>query len=167
VSQANKLILLLASAALIGCAGGAQSSTATTSQSVAAPTTQSAPTQTEPQTTTPETPAQAPSEAQPATPQDPTAQTAGFTDQQLRSFVEASSEVQPLTEGLASATPDVRQRNTAAISAALQRHGIDAETYNRIATTAQTDTALAARISALQAAQQPQDSTSATPPGGN
>jgi hypothetical protein len=170
--EIRKISVLLASAALVACASTAnpqpaQSLAPQSAPAVSAPSMQTpAPTTPAPSTepTAPEqTPAQPPSEAA----QDPTSQTSSYSDAQLRSFVEASEEVQPLTQGLAEATPDVRARNTEAIRAALQRHGLDGQTYNNIATAAQSDSALAARIASLQQAETTQDSTPATPPGGN
>lgn len=91
-------------------------------------------------------PAAAQTQAEPAQAQ----QQQSFTDAQVSSFAAASAEVAPLSEGLAQATPEQRAQASTQIRAALTRHNIDADTYNAIATQAQTDTALAARIRAAQ-----------------
>ena len=94
----------------------------------------------------------APTSAQPNPPAAQTQASATYTDAQLQAFVAASTEVQPLTEGLAAATPEARTATTAQIGAALERHNISAQAYNDIATRAQTDTALAGRINTLRQA---------------
>lgn len=100
----------------------------------------------------------APALAQPPAAQTQTQTSANFTDEQLSAFVAASTEVQPLTEGLAIATPEARTAATAQIGAALERHSISAAAYNDIATRAQTDTVLGARINTLrQAGEAPAD----------
>ncbi|GAM97713.1 hypothetical protein U91I_01340 [alpha proteobacterium U9-1i] len=104
-------------------------------------------------------------QSQPASP--PAAQsgaTAAYTDAQLSAFVAASAEVQPLTESLAGATPEARTATTAQIGAALTRHNISAADYNSIATSAQTDTALAARINTLRQAGEAHTTDHPAPP---
>jgi len=87
-----------------------------------------------------------------------------YSDEQLRAFVAASTEVQPLTESLAAATPSARTAVTAQIGAALERHNISAAAYNDIATRAQADSALAARINTLRQAGEAHPADHATPP---
>jgi hypothetical protein len=102
------------------------------------------------QTTTPANPPVAAQEpTAPAAPAPP-AEPGSFTDAQLSNFLAASTEIQPLTTNLSTATPDQRTGITTQIRAALQRHNIDGATYNAIATAAQSDTALAARINGLR-----------------
>jgi hypothetical protein len=104
----------------------------------------------------------APAIAQPQPAQTQTS--ANYTDEQLRAFVAASVEVQPLTEGLAAATPEARTATTAQIGAALERHSISAAAYNDIATRAQSDTALAARINTLRQTGEAHPADHAAPP---
>lgn len=77
-----------------------------------------------------------------------------FTAAQLRAFVLASAEINPINTGLASASEAEREAATAQIRAILERHGIDANDYNAIAARAQNDAELAARISAVHAEMQ-------------
>lgn len=77
----------------------------------------------------------------------------GFTDAQVQSFAAASLEIDPINRQLATATPEQRAQAAEQIRAILARHNLDGATYNAIATAAQTDQTLAARIAAAQAAQ--------------
>jgi len=77
-------------------------------------------------------------------------QVASVTDDRLRAFVAASAEIQPLTANIATATEAERAQLSTQIGAILDRHNIDSNLYNAIATEAQTDQALAARIAAIQ-----------------
>lgn len=79
-----------------------------------------------------------------------TTQTTSFTDAQLRAYVAAKNEIEPLQAGLASQTPEQQRQTTAQIAAVLQRHGIEAATFNAIARTANQDRAFAARLAGLQ-----------------
>lgn len=79
------------------------------------------------------------------------------TDAELRAFAAASLEIGPLAQTLSTATPEQQQQVGEQIRAILARHGISYETYNGIASQAQSDAALAAQINALRVAQ-------ATPP---
>ena len=106
----------------------APATSTTTTQST---TTQSAQATTPPAATTPATPGT-------------------YTDAQLRSFVTASAEIDPLNRQLATATGEQRAAIVGQIRASLERNTIDSATYNAIASQAQTDTALAARIAALR-----------------
>ncbi|HVK79395.1 MAG TPA: DUF4168 domain-containing protein [Verrucomicrobiae bacterium] len=76
---------------------------------------------------------------------------ATFTDAQVTAFAAASTEIDPISQRLASATPEQRTEAATQIRAILQRHSLDANTYNAIATQAQTDTALQARVTAARA----------------
>ena len=91
-----------------------------------------------------------PTPAAPPAATAPSATASTYTDAQLSAFAAASTEIQPLTPGLATATPEARTQTTAQIRAALARHNIDSATYNSIAQSAQTDTALAERIASLR-----------------
>lgn len=74
-----------------------------------------------------------------------------FTDAQLRSFAAASVEIDPINAELATATEAERQVAAAQIREILERNDLDFETYNGIATRAQSDQALAQRIAQFQA----------------
>ena len=104
------------------------SASTTTTQTT---TTQSAQATTPPAATTPATPGT-------------------YTDTQLRSFVTASAEIDPLNRQLATATGEQRAAIVGQIRASLERNAIDSATYNAIAAQAQTDTALATRIASLR-----------------
>lgn len=90
-------------------------------------------------------------EAPPAQAQQP----AAFTDAQISAFAAASQEIDPISRRLASATPEERAEGATEIRAILTRHNLEAETYNAIATQAQNDTGLQARIMAALPAAQP------------
>lgn len=92
----------------------------------------------------------APTLAVAQTAQAQAAATATFSDAQVQAFVAASTEIDPISQRLASATPAQRTEGGAQIRAILQRHHLDSNTYNAIATQAQTDTALQARINAAR-----------------
>jgi hypothetical protein len=77
---------------------------------------------------------------------------ATFTDAQVTAFAAASTEIDPISQRLANATEAQRTEGATQIRAILQRHSLDAATYNAIATQAQTDTALQARINAARTA---------------
>lgn len=79
------------------------------------------------------------------------AATATFTDAQVTAFAAASTEIDPISQRLASATPEQRTEATTQIRGILERHSLTADTYNAIATQAQTDTSLQARINAARA----------------
>jgi hypothetical protein len=63
----------------------------------------------------------------------------------VQAFVAARSEIQQLTPGT---TTEAQAQNQIQISQILQRHSLAPDVYNAIATRAQTDQALANRISA-------------------
>jgi hypothetical protein len=112
-----------------------------------APASESAETTAPAQTAQATPPAIPPPAATPATPAAPTT----FTDAQLQSFVTASQQIQPLNAQLATATPEQRTALAGQIRGVLQQNNLDGATYNAIATQAQSDQALAARLAALQA----------------
>lgn len=72
-----------------------------------------------------------------------------FTDDQLRSFIAASIAIDPINRSLATATPEQRTEAATQIRTILQQNNLTFEQYNGIASRAQADTALAARINAL------------------
>ena len=76
-----------------------------------------------------------------------------FTDAQLRAFIAASAEIQPLNAALASGTPEERAATAEQIRGILQRNNLDLETYNGIAAQIRANPELQTRLSAL--AQQP------------
>lgn len=78
-----------------------------------------------------------------------------YSDAQLQAFAAASLEIDPISRSLAGATPEQQATATTQIRTILQQHDLDGETYNAIASRAQTDTVLAARIAAAQTALQP------------
>lgn len=77
-----------------------------------------------------------------------------YTDAQLQSFVMAAAEINPIAQTLTTATPEQRTAAATQIRGILSANNLDADTYNAIASQAQTDQALAARIAALQSTQQ-------------
>jgi hypothetical protein len=90
----------------------------------------------------------------PADPETPPAtEMDGYSDAQLRAFAEASLEIDPISRGLAGATPQEQATATEQIRGILERHDLDGATYNAIAAEAQTDAELAARIAELQTGQ--------------
>lgn len=80
----------------------------------------------------------------------PAATQSTYTDAQLQAFAAASLEIDPISRALPTANDEQRAAATAQIREILQRHGMDAETYNAIAAQAQTDAALAQRVASLQ-----------------
>ena len=72
-----------------------------------------------------------------------------FSDDSLRAFARASIEIQPLTAGLSTATPEQQAQITEQIRQILERNNLDSATYNAIAQRAQTDQAFAARVQDL------------------
>lgn len=135
-----------AALALGACASNADSNMSSALESNARTTTT---TTTEQTTTT----AQAAPPAQTAAPAQPDpsapAPTGEFTDAQLRSFAAAAVEIQPISQRLATATPEQRTAAADQIRTILTRNNLDGATYNAIAARAQTDSAFAARIAAL------------------
>ena len=76
-----------------------------------------------------------------------------YSDVQLQAFVTAAAQINPIAQGLTTATPEQRTEAATQIRAILAANSLDADTYNAIASQAQTDAALATRIAALQNAQ--------------
>lgn len=72
-----------------------------------------------------------------------------FGDESLRAFAQASTEIQPLTDGLATATPEQQAQVTEQIRHILERNNLDSATYNAIAQRAQSDPAFASRVQEL------------------
>lgn len=72
------------------------------------------------------------------------------TEADLRAFVSASREIDPIGRAVVNGTEAQRQEAAAQINAILARNSIDAATYNGIAARAQNEPALAARISSIQ-----------------
>ena len=75
-----------------------------------------------------------------------------YSDAQLQSFAAASLEIDPISRTLATATPEQRTEAATQIREILTRHQLDSATYNQIASSAQSDPALAARVAELQTA---------------
>jgi hypothetical protein len=71
---------------------------------------------------------------------------ATYSDAQLRSFAEASMEINPIASTLSTATPEQRSAAAEQILGILQRNNLDAATYNAIASRAQSDPSFAERI---------------------
>lgn len=87
-------------------------------------------------------------------------QQAAFTDAQIGAFAAASQEIDPISRRIANATPEERTEGAIEIRAILTRHSLEADTYNAIATQAQNDAGLQARIvAALPTAQPAGDET--------
>lgn len=78
------------------------------------------------------------------------AQQQTFTDAQVSAFAAASVEIDPISRSLANGTAEQRTQGATQIRGILQRHNLEADVYNAIATRAQSDTALAARIQAAR-----------------
>ncbi|MGD9980255.1 MAG: DUF4168 domain-containing protein [Hyphomonadaceae bacterium] len=79
-----------------------------------------------------------------------TTQSAAITDAQLRSYVAARGEIEPLQTSLATQTPEQQTQTRAQIAAILQRNNLSAETFNQIAQQANNDRTFAARLAAVQ-----------------
>jgi hypothetical protein len=63
-------------------------------------------------------------------------------------------EIDPISRGLANATPAEQTQAANQIREILERNNLDGATYNAIVAQAQTDAELSARIAALQVAAQ-------------
>jgi hypothetical protein len=86
-----------------------------------------------------------------------------FTDAQLQSFIAASTQINPLSQSLAAAPAEQQPVIAAQIRSILQTNNLSIEAYNGIASQAQSDPALAARINALAAPAAPADATTEPP----
>jgi hypothetical protein len=74
-----------------------------------------------------------------------------FSQTQLRNFARASVELDALHTGIgAYPSQEWLERASQSARVILERHDLDAATYNAIATQARTDRALSARIRALR-----------------
>lgn len=89
-----------------------------------------------------------------------TAQPDTFSDQTLNAFAAASIEIDPITQTLATATPEQQAQATEQIRQILARNSIDSATYNAIASRAQADAAFAERIQVLNRQAQAADDSS-------
>ena len=72
-----------------------------------------------------------------------------YTDAQLRAYVAASREVEPISGRIAQMSPQERTQATTQIRTILRRHEITGDQYNAIESQARTDETLAQRIAAL------------------
>jgi len=72
------------------------------------------------------------------------------TEADLRAFVAASREIDPIGRAVVNGTEAQRQEAAVQINAILARNNMDAATYNGIAARAQNEPALAARINSIQ-----------------
>lgn len=72
-----------------------------------------------------------------------------FTDAQLRSFLAAGAEIQPLNATLASGTDAERAAAAEQIRGILQRNNLDIETYNGIAAQIRSNPELQTRLNTL------------------
>ncbi|MGE0740339.1 MAG: DUF4168 domain-containing protein [Hyphomonadaceae bacterium] len=79
-----------------------------------------------------------------------TQQPTTFTDAQLRSYVAAREEIEPLQANFASQTPEQQRATTAEITAVIERHGLTPVQFNAVARMANTDQAFASRLAAAQ-----------------
>jgi hypothetical protein len=120
-------LLAAAAVAALGaaCAGSGASNTAASTSATA-------------QTSTPST----------ASTQTPTA--AAYTDAQLRAYVAAKTEIEPLQASLAAQTPEQQAQTRQQIAAILQRNTLTPEQFNGIARMSNEDRTFAARLAALQ-----------------
>lgn len=74
---------------------------------------------------------------------------ASMTDEQLRSYVAARAEIEPLQANFASQAPAQQAQTTAQITQVLQSHGLTPTQFNAIANRAAQDTTFGARLAAL------------------
>ncbi|WP_325060611.1 hypothetical protein [Vitreimonas sp.] len=75
-----------------------------------------------------------------------------YTDAQLQAFIAARREIEPITQGFAALSPEQRTEATARIRAIMERHQVNATTYDAIQRQIGTDQALAQRVTTLQVA---------------
>src|SRR5262249_48350001 len=91
--------------------------------------------------------ASAPAGALAQTAPPPAQQTQAYSDAELQAFAKARAEIQPLQLAeFAAANTAARRRTEAQIDAALARNGLTRDDYDSIATVAQADPSLSARI---------------------
>ncbi|MEZ5955788.1 MAG: hypothetical protein R3C27_01050 [Hyphomonadaceae bacterium] len=80
-----------------------------------------------------------------------------FSETNLRAFAAASIEIEPVTAGLATATPEQQAQATEQIRQILERNNLDSAAYNAIATRAQAEPAFAQRIQEVHRQAQAED----------
>jgi hypothetical protein len=78
-----------------------------------------------------------------------TAQTPSYTDAELRAYLAAKNEIEPLQTALATQTPQQQSQTRTQIAAVLQRHNLTATQFNGIAAMAIEDRTFASRLAAL------------------
>jgi hypothetical protein len=88
-----------------------------------------------------------------------------YSDDQLRAFITASTEIDPISRTLAGATPEQQAQAATQIREILTRNGLNGETYNAIASQAQADPTFAARINALRVPASPAGTVEPPEPG--
>lgn len=83
-------------------------------------------------------------------PQTQAQQPTSFTDAQLRGYVAARDEIEPLQANFGAQTPDQQRATTAQITAVIERHGLTPMQFNAIGRMASADQAFASRLAAVQ-----------------
>jgi hypothetical protein len=73
-----------------------------------------------------------------------------YTNEQVRAYVAASQEVEPVSSRVADMTPQERLEATAEIRSVLQRHGLTGDEYTGIELQAGAEAELAQRIAAVR-----------------
>lgn len=73
-----------------------------------------------------------------------------YTDAQVRAYVAANEEIEPISEQVAEMTPEQRLQATTRIRAILQRHGLTGDEYAAIDAQAGANPGLAERIAAVR-----------------
>jgi hypothetical protein len=79
-----------------------------------------------------------------------TTQSASYTDDQLRAYTAAKTEIEPLQANLATQTPEQQAQTSQQIAAIIQRNNLTAVQFNGIARMANEDRTFAARLAAMQ-----------------
>lgn len=79
-----------------------------------------------------------------------TTQSASYTDAQLRAYVAAKNEIEPLQANLASQTAEQQAQTRTQISAILQRNNLTATQFNDIGRMAVEDRTFASRLASLE-----------------
>lgn len=88
--------------------------------------------------------------AAPSASSGPVAQAGTHTDEQLRAYLAARAEIEPIQAGYESMTEAERTQARAQITAIVERHGLTAVSYDAIARQASTDAAFASRLTSLE-----------------
>ena len=78
------------------------------------------------------------------------AQAGNFTDQQLRGYLAARTEIEPIQARYEGMSEAERTQARTQITAIVERHGLTPVSYDAIARQASTDAALANRLTSLQ-----------------